>query len=932
MAAAPMATRTAQSGSPAPAAPLRLRFDEFELDEANATLLRRGQAIPVAPTPFAVLCALARQPSMLLTKQVLLDQVWGHQFVSESVLKTTISELRTLLGDAARQPRFIETVSRRGYRFIAATSQVHAVPVAQAAVRSPQDSAFIGRTDALSHLHGAWEAACAGKRAIVWVTGEPGIGKTTLMERFAASLPEAACARGQCVEDFGSGEPYLPVFEALAELCRADEALPKLLRAVAPTWLLQLPWLSTTAEREALQRELAGVGPERMLREMGELVDRYTESRPLLLVTEDLHWSDRATIRLIDHIARRRGGARFMWLASFRLAEVVALDHPLNALRRELRLHGLCDEITLDPFSETEIAQYVGQRSATLAADEPFVRALHEHTDGVPLFVASFIRNVMARGANASEDAVRAELADIPVPDNLAAIVDHYIARLDAERRRVLSAAAVCGVEFRVSTLARVLQQDAALLGQLCEDLAREQLWLARAHGDRAAMAAEAPYSFRHALFREVLYERTAPAARAQLHRSVGAALAGERAAGAGIAPAELALHFERGGDPLAALGYYGEAAEAALASFSPEECMRLTERALPLLGQAAAGPERSSLEISIRTLHGLAAFRALGVGSEARDALQRAYDLLEDAPDHPMRARLLHGRGFLLSLRAEYAEALAVAERAEALGAETNDPALLSTACTVHGEVDQLQGRWQAARTWLERGVPLAERLEVGSGEFLVDPQVALLASQGVPLLHLGLVEQARECQERALVRARARGWPMAQLVALWNSALVEVRLGAAERVAALADEMRALVDRYSLAHGLTACRWFRAWADARMGQAGDAHRRIREAYEENARLGMLTGASETLGYAAEALLLAGELDGAEKQLEEAFRMAEKLGERVYLVQLHLLQAQIARARGESALANAAVQRAIAEAQAQEAPWLEARARAALP
>jgi tetratricopeptide (TPR) repeat protein len=489
----------------------------------------------------------------------------------------------------------------------------------------------------------------------------------------------------------------------------------------------------------------------------------------------------------------------------------------------------------------------------------------------------------------------------------------------------------VCGVEFRVTTLARVLQQDAALVGQLCEDLAREQLWLVTAQGDRAAMAAEAPYSFRHALFREVLYERTAPAARTQLHRGLGAALADERAAGTGVAPAELAVHFERGGDALAALGYYAEAAEAALASFSPEECMRLTERALPLLGQAAASPERSRLEISIRTLHGLAAFRALGTGSEAKGALQRAYSLLDEVHEHPMRGRLLHGLGFMLSMRAEYAEALVVAERAEALGAETNDPALLSTACIVHGEVDQLQGRWEAARTWLERGLPLAERLEVGPGEFLVDPQVALLASQGVPLLHLGLVEQAREYQERALARARGRGWPMAQLVALWNSALVEVRLGAAERVAALADEMRALVERYSLAHGLTACRWFRAWADARMGQAGDAHRRIREAHEQNARLGMLTGASETLGYAAEALVLAGELDGAEKELQEAFQTAEKLGERVYLVQLHLLQAQIARARGESALANAAVQRAIAEAQAQEAPWLEARARAAL-
>ena len=122
--------------------------------------------------------------------------------------------------------------------------------------------------------------------------------------------------------------------EALEELCRRDGEVSSLLRAVAPTWLLPLPWLSTTEEREALRRDLAGVSPDRMPREMGQFLDRYTERRPLLLVTEDLHWSDPATIQLIDYVARRRGGARLMWLASFRLTEVVALEHPFNRLRR----------------------------------------------------------------------------------------------------------------------------------------------------------------------------------------------------------------------------------------------------------------------------------------------------------------------------------------------------------------------------------------------------------------------------------------------------------------------------------------------------------------------------------------------------------------------------------------------------------------------
>jgi DNA-binding winged helix-turn-helix (wHTH) protein/tetratricopeptide (TPR) repeat protein len=925
-----MAKRTDHARPSAGSNPVRVRFDRFELDEANARLLRDGTAVPLAPTPFAVLCTLVRQPGSLLTTNALLDEVWGHQFVTDSVLRTAISELRTALDDDARKPRFIATVSRRGYRFIAVPSAIPAAPGVQpsvsglATIRAPY---FIGRAEPLSRLRRAWDIACSGKRAIVWIAGEPGIGKTTLIEQFISSLGDVACARGQCVEHYGTGESYLPVLEALEELCRSDGEVPSLLRAVAPTWLLQLPWLSTTEEREALRRELAGVSPDRMLREMGQFLDRYTEHRPLLLVTEDLHWSDRATIQLIDYIARRRGSARLMWLASFRLAEVVALDHPLNPLRRELRLHDLCQEIVLDPFSEREVADYVAERSPANATDEAFVRALHERTDGVPLFVASVMTEVITRAAQAGDDAAAGlQLAKIAVPENLAAIIDHYIAKLTSDQRLVLSAAAVCGIEFRIHTLAVVLERDAEWVGQTCDEIAREQLLLVAPRAEGDSNAAELPYSFRHALFRQALYERTNPSVRSQLHRKVGTTLERERAPGAPVAAAELAMHFELGREPMAALRYYAEAAEAALARLSPRECMNLTEHALTLLGQVPEGTERDALEIALATLRGLSATHVHGISHpEAKSAFKRAYSLLADIPEHPMRGRLLHGFGFVLCLRADYAEALAVAERAEALSSAPNDPVLVLVTCIVHGYVAQLQGRPRAAGTWIERGLALAELHDLAPAEiFVADPQVTLLGLLGMHLLNSGFVEQGRARLEQAHTRARLLGWPNTRLAAFWYEALFAVRLGDAERVAALADEMRALVDESEVAQGRTACRWFRGWADARMGQPRDGYRRIREAYEDNTRLGMLAGGSEVLGYATEALVLDGDWDGAQHELEGALQVADTLGERVYLPQLFVMQGAIARARGDRAAADAAIRRAIAEARAQEAPWLE--------
>jgi ATP/maltotriose-dependent transcriptional regulator MalT len=166
-----------------------------------------------------------------------------------------------------------------------------------------------------------------------------------------------------------------------------------------------------------------------------------------------------------------------------------------------------------------------------------------------------------------------------------------------------------------------------------------------------------------------------------------------------------------------------------------------------------------------------------------------------------------------------------------------------------------------------------------------------------------------------------------MARLVAIWYDALFEVRLGNAERVAALADEMRALIDEFALALGRNGCEWFRGWADARMGDPLEGYRHIRRGYEENTRLGMLAGGSEVLGYAAEALVLKGDWGAAQEQLQEALQVADTLAERVYLPQLYLIEAAIARGRGQSAAALASVRRAVEEARAQQAPWLELNA-----
>src|SRR5262249_27430761 len=193
---------------------------------------------------------------------------------------------------------------------------------------STQDSVLVGRETELAQLHGWLERAVAGQRQLVFVTGEPGIGKTALVDGFLHQVAASGglwIGRGQCVEHYGAGEAYLPVLEALGRLCRESggERLIALLRRHAPIWLAQLPALLSETDLEALQRTAQGTTRDRMLREFAELVEAISAEQPLVLALEDLHWSDPSTLDLLTLVAQRREATRLLVLGTYRPAEVI---------------------------------------------------------------------------------------------------------------------------------------------------------------------------------------------------------------------------------------------------------------------------------------------------------------------------------------------------------------------------------------------------------------------------------------------------------------------------------------------------------------------------------------------------------------------------------------------------------------------------------
>src|SRR5262245_60209517 len=264
----------------------QITFGRFRLDSTNECLWQDRQAISLRPKAFAVLKLLIEHPGQLVTKRELLETVWPATFVSDAVLKASIRQLREAMGDDVESPRYIETAHRRGYRFIGKITDEPSGETghrrrmsAETIVSAPAPSAVVlGREAEFEKLRAWTERAWAGERQVVFVTGEPGIGKTTLVNGFlqqASAAADVLIARGQCFEQFGAGEPYLPVLEGLSRLGRAPggERIIQLLRQHAPAWLLELPSLLSAAEREHFREQAPGATRERMLREIADALE-----------------------------------------------------------------------------------------------------------------------------------------------------------------------------------------------------------------------------------------------------------------------------------------------------------------------------------------------------------------------------------------------------------------------------------------------------------------------------------------------------------------------------------------------------------------------------------------------------------------------------------------------------------------------------------
>jgi DNA-binding winged helix-turn-helix (wHTH) protein len=409
------------------------------LDLREERIFKEGKEVHLRSKPFSILRYLAGNPRRLVTRAELVEAVWGKVAMSESVLRTHLWELRRLLGE-----NVVETVVGRGYRFVADVEDwVRSIPPAERAN-------VVGRTIEMGVLREAFRDVRIGRRSVAFVSGEPGVGKSTLVDAFiddASAQSPVWIARCVCFERCAAAEPFQPLLEALGTMCRGSlgNSAFEVLALHAPTVVAQMPALLDGRREDELRRRLAGAAPTRMLRELTEGLEALSNERPLILAIDDLQWADPATIDLIASLGRRCEPSRLLVVATFR-SGALTQAHGLTRMIAELVAHRRGVSIALSAFDEQAVAEYLATRFGMHRFPAALATTVHSMTGGNPLFIASLFDDLekdavgpMARALNENVDDIEARCRGDRI--DLAGLLDQQRGTAaDHDRRRVRGA------------------------------------------------------------------------------------------------------------------------------------------------------------------------------------------------------------------------------------------------------------------------------------------------------------------------------------------------------------------------------------------------------------------------------------------------------------------------------------------------------------
>ena len=334
-------------------------FGPFRLDTATQLLCNEELCVNLTPKVYRLLLYFLLHSERLISHEELFDTVWDGRIVDDSALRLAVNSLRNALGDESKAPRYILTVCKRGYRFLAVVTVKECYRIALVSETrllhyQPQvqtSPARLEYTQDLAELQGAFQQASNGEKRLVFLAGEQGMGKTALIDTFLAKVQhlEMAVLRARCVQMGGVAEPFLPLLEALQRHCREPygRLIIERLNHLAPTWLYQMLNELNPDEIALLYPKVSHINTGRMLREGADFFERLGTNSTFILILDNAQWCDAFTLDLLNFLMFRCSAAKLLIIVSYRPCEDGPGARRIAEMRAELFHRGLCQELSM---------------------------------------------------------------------------------------------------------------------------------------------------------------------------------------------------------------------------------------------------------------------------------------------------------------------------------------------------------------------------------------------------------------------------------------------------------------------------------------------------------------------------------------------------------------------------------------------------------
>jgi predicted ATPase len=799
--------------------------------------------------------------------------------------------------------------------------------------RSATARPIVRREPELAALRAVLAEADAGRARVVCVTGEPGLGKTTLVEDFldelAAPGPGCRVARGRCSERLAGSEAYLPVLEALSELLRTDASgsVARLLRVVAPAWYAQVA--VDAGPSQALSQQA-------MLRELTGFLQETSRLGPVVLFFDDVHWADLSTVDLLAHLGRHCRGLRVLVVVTCRPTELLLGPHAFRRVQLELQGQGVCTELALGFLGRSDLDRYLALAFPGHALPADFVDLIYSRTEGSPLFLTDLLRYLRERGVIAESGGrwvLGHPLPDLrhELPESVRGMIQRTLGRLDEADRRLLGAASVQGHEFDSAAVAGALRLDAA-------DVEDRLQVLDRVHGlVRPVREYEMPdrtltlrYAFVHVLYQQALYADLQPTGRAALSLAVAETLQSHHGEGNQTVAAELACLFEVGRDFGRAAWQFWLAAQNAARVFAHREAVGLARRGLRLLTALPETPGRAALELPLQTVLGLQLQVTEGyAAAAAHQAYTRARQLCPQAPGSAPPFSVVWGLWLYHKVRSELTRAQELAGELLTLAGDLGEPSLALQAHQALGLTALCRGEPTVALRHVEQAAALYDPVRHSTHALLFgqDPGGICKAYGAVALWLLGYPDTAERQSDAAIAMSRVLS-PTSQAVALHFAAMLHQLRRAGPRAGACAGASAAVAGEHGFSFWLAGSAVLGGWAQAAAGAVDEGVERLRRGLADWQATGSVTYRTYYLGLLAEGLGWQGRIDEGVRVLDEALALVRETGEGLCEAELYRLRGELLlRAAGAVPRAEEDFRRALDVARRSRAKSLELRA-----